>query len=180
MSKKREQLPPFYGVYLLVKRKPTSMQDSSQTFPASQFSKTPAVTSAPQTGNAEAAEAGTEGKDSALDALLGRFRTLGLRAGFADRVIQSVQPQPHRGRGSVLAWATGLAVALAFTAGGLLWKTAPRQAEFQDSGLGDEASLVAALRSPELFGDDLALVANLGEVLEAEIIANHPLWREEK
>jgi hypothetical protein len=44
----------------------------------------------------------------------------------------------------------------------------------------DEESLVAALRSPGLSGEDLALVAKLGEVLEAELIANHPVWLDEK
>ena len=118
--------------------------------------------------------------DIALDALLGHLQTPILRPGFADRVIHSVQPVVRPARTSATTWASTLAAVLALCAGGLLWSPAPRHQDPQELSFGDEASLVAALRSPELSGDDLALVANLGELLEAEIIANHPLWRDDK
>ena len=37
-------------------------------------------------------------------------------------------------------------------------------------------TLREALRSPGLVSDDLPVVAKLGEVLEAELSANSPLW----
>jgi hypothetical protein len=36
--------------------------------------------------------------------------------------------------------------------------------------------LIAALRSPELSSEDIALVANLGEIMEAELSAPQSLW----
>ncbi len=124
--------------------------------------------------------------DIALDALLGRLQTPVLRPGFADRVIHSVQPLARPARTPAMTWASALAAVLALCAGALLWSPAPHlwspaphAQDPQELSLGDEASLVAALRSPDLSGDDLALVANLGELLEAEIIANHPLWRDD-
>ena len=128
----------------------------------------------------------TAAADIALDALLGRLQTPVLRPGFADRVIHSVQPLARPARTPAMTWASALAAVLALCAGALLWSPAPHlwspaphAQDPQELSLGDEASLVAALRSPDLSGDDLALVANLGELLEAEIIANHPLWRDD-
>lgn len=120
--------------------------------------------------------------DPALDELLLQAHQPQLRDGFADRVVQSVQPSVPTSlrRRSVSVWLAGLAAAIAICAVSLVL-TQPRS----ESGLRpvtpiDEESLVAALRSPELSGEDLALVAKLGEVLEAELIANHPLWLDEK
>ncbi len=137
--------------------------------------------------------------DPTLDSLLARIQAPELRAGFAERVIHSVQPA------SIQTWkqasksfplrALGLAAALVLGTGALLWtnigtnigthigpnnsqKTS--QTAFPQSASPEEEHLIAVLRSPEFSGDDLALVANLREVLEAELIANHPLWLDEK
>lgn len=129
--------------------------------------------------------------DPALDRLLARVKTPELRPGFAERVIHSVQPASilpwSQARKSSPLWALGLAAALALCTGSLLWTTTwtntsqeTRHSARQHGASPEEEHLIAALRSPELSGDDLALVANLREVLEAELIANHPLWLDEK
>ena len=118
--------------------------------------------------------------DPALDALLARAHTPALRTGFADRVIQSVQPTSPSTSHLAALWISGLAAALALCTGTLLWRMSPAQTEAPNAASNDEERLVAALRSPDLSGEDLAIVANLGEVLEAELIANHPLWLDEK
>lgn len=136
--------------------------------------------------------------DPALDRLLARVQAPELRAGFAERVIHSVCPASFQTRKqaykSFPLRALGLAAALALGMGALLWTNSwtnnshqtPHSLLSQGAPLPQGASpeaehlLIAALRSPELSGDDLALVANLREVLEAELIANHPLWLDEK
>jgi len=151
----------------------------------------------PQTVNSEsdslpAVDAQDAFIDPALDRLLARAQAPELRAGFAERVIHSVRPT------SVQTWkqawqsfplrALGLAAALALCTGALLWTNIwtnnspqpPHSPLLQGTSPEAEHLLIAALRSPELSGDDLALVANLREVLEAELIANHPLWLDEK
>ena len=196
------QLPAFGGVKPPVMRKQTSIQEnklslngqpskaphaphavSEPTLAHSANNGDPAVNTAdPALPSGDPAAAA----DIALDALLGRLQTPVLRPGFADRVIHSVQPLARPARTPAMTWASALAAVLALCAGALLWSPAPHlwspaphAQDPQELSLGDEASLVAALRSPDLSGDDLALVANLGELLEAEIIANHPLWRDD-
>lgn len=131
--------------------------------------------------------------DPALDRLLARVQAPELRAGFAERVIHSVQTRKQAYNSFPLR-ALGLAATLALGMGALLWTNSwtnnshqtPHSLLSQGAPLPQGASpeaehlLIAALRSPELSGDDLALVANLREVLEAELIANHPLWLDEK
>jgi hypothetical protein len=118
--------------------------------------------------------------DHALDTLLLRARTPHLGCGFADRVIQSVQPGGRTCWRSQSVRLASLAAALAVCVGSLLWNHPRSNSQLRPSVTIDEESLVAALRSPGLSGEDLALVAKLGEVLEAELIANHPVWLDEK
>jgi len=123
--------------------------------------------------------------DEALDRLLARARAPQLSPGFADRVLHSVAPvqctqQASSRWGFSAAKALGVAAALVIGAGSLLlWNTAPSAAPLP-TGSTDDERLLAALRSPEITGEDLVVVANLGAVLEAELIDNHPLWLDEK
>lgn len=118
--------------------------------------------------------------DPSLDSLLARASVPMLRAGFADRVIQSVQPASLPAQRPAVFWISSIAAALALCTGAMLWKTPTERTDAPQLVTTDEERLIAALRSPDLSGEDLAIVANLGEVLEAELIANHPLWLDEK
>lgn len=110
--------------------------------------------------------------------------TPGLRQGFSDRVLHAVNPEESlkaRKNGSRKPWAfiASLAAVLAISAVTLNFRLP------SNSGISDEATtentsieetLIAALRSPELSSEDIALVANLGEIMEAELSATQSLW----
>ncbi len=120
----------------------------------------------------------------ALDALLGRAARPILRAGFSERVIAAVQPEDvtrlgtspavQSGTPSTELWriCTALAAAIALCFGAAFLCTPPKTV------VPDEDPLVSALRSPGLVDDDLLVVAQLGEVLEAELTANNSVWLE--
>ena len=93
----------------------------------------------------------------------------------AGAVSQAGTPRSASGLARAGAWGA-VAAALAFSAGLALWQT-DRSAESAPSG--DEA-LLSALQSLDLKSEDFAIVAQLGEVLEAELTANNALWQEPK
>jgi hypothetical protein len=121
--------------------------------------------------------------DPELDALLGRIEPTFLASGFADRVIQSVQPA---GAASGTSTASGMKPAGRFRAlwiaasvmccFGLVWwsvspsNTRPRPASSTASAApSEEEVLLKALTTLEINSGDLSLVAQLGDVLEAEL-----------
>jgi len=121
--------------------------------------------------------------DPELDALLANVVPTVIRAGFADRVIQSVHPtEAHRTPTKPAAFlsfgsfrALGVAAALALC-GGLVWcgvsSPGARLTFAQARPLSaptEEELLLKALATLETNSGDLALVAQLGEVLEAEL-----------
>ena len=113
--------------------------------------------------------------DPALDALLGRVAPVTVSAGFADRVIQAV----HATKASTEAlqsfpcsalWthkALAVAAAIAFCVG--LISGGSRHGSSRISTPSEEELLLKALATLEANSGDLALVAQLGEVLEAEL-----------
>jgi hypothetical protein len=126
-----------------------------------------------------------DARERSLDILLGKVRAPGLSQGFTDGVIHSVQPQRSVFSKRAVAALTSVAalVALSF-ASQLFVPTVPEQdlqslqlpltASIEEQRLVD--TLREALRSPGLVSDDLPVVAKLGEILEAELSANQPLW----
>ncbi len=116
--------------------------------------------------------------DAALDALLERASPTVLTTGFAERVIQAVQPEaitmaPRSALRPLRA--VGLAAALA-VCGGLAWWTVSSPSIRLTLTPGrvataptEEEVLLKALANLENSSGDLALVAQLGEVLEAEL-----------
>jgi hypothetical protein len=121
--------------------------------------------------------------DLELDSLLTNVSPTLLRAGFADRVIQSVQPAgSERGQAKPAAFlsfgsfrALGVAAALVFC-GGLVWwgvSSPGARLSFANSrplsAPTEEELLLKALATLEINSGDLALVAQLGDVLEAEL-----------
>ena len=121
--------------------------------------------------------------DAALDALLGRAAPALIEAGFAERVIQAVQPtlgtvgtrRVLRPQGLRPLMAMGLAAAVA-VCGGLAWRSVSSPGTRLTSAPGragatptEEEVLLRALTTLENTAGDLALVAQLGEVLEAEL-----------
>lgn len=132
------------------------------------------------------------GDDAKLDALLGRVPLVVLSAGFADRVVSSVAPAHFSRSGNESAaqaspskwqrilWATAASVALC---GSLLWwnnspagPRLPGLTHFSAAPTEEEV-LLRALTTLEINSGDLALVAQLGEVLEAEL-AERTSWLE--
>ena len=85
----------------------------------------------------------------------------------------SARPPSRFARAS--AWGA-VAAALMIAAGSALWHT---QHASESSSTGDEA-LISALQTLDLKAEDFAIVAQLGEVLEAELTANNALWLEPK
>jgi hypothetical protein len=121
--------------------------------------------------------------DPELDALLGRIEPTFLATGFADRVIQSVQPAETASR---ISTASGIKPAERFRAlwiaasvgccFGLAWwsvsppDTRPRLASSSAATApSEEEILLKALTTLEINSGDLSLVAQLGDVLEAEL-----------
>lgn len=137
--------------------------------------------------------------DPALDALLGRAKSPVLSSGFTAEVlrvvrndeqtlseasaftagIQHVAPRSPSWLAKASAWGA-VAAALMIAAGSALWQAnrAPECAPESPSS-GDEA-LMSALQTLDLKAEDFAIVAQLGEVLEAELTANNALWLEPK
>ena len=121
-------------------------------------------------------------EDHSLDALLGRLPQPALASNFTDKVLNAVSPVPvahvahvQQANSSWKALAS-LAALVAVCASSLLLNAPVEKASSPTS---DEERLIAALRSPELFTDDLPLVAKLGEILEAELNAPQHLWPSE-
>ena len=120
----------------------------------------------------------SDSSDAALDALLERALPTELTTGFAERVIQAVQPEAitMAPRSALRTLRTvGLAAALA-VCGGLAWwiVSSPSMRLTLDPGRAakaptEEEVLLKALANLENSSGDLALVAQLGEVLEAEL-----------
>ena len=69
-----------------------------------------------------------------------------------------------------------VAAALAVAAGIGLWHSGRSP---ENASPGDDA-LISALQSLDLKSEDFAIVAQLGEVLEAELTADNALWPEPK
>ncbi len=121
--------------------------------------------------------------DPELDALLANVAPPLLRAGFADRVIQSIHPagldQAPVKPASLVALkalrALGIAAALALCGGITWWGVSspgvrlPFTHGRTISAPTEEELLLKALATLEINSGDLALVAQLGEVLEAEL-----------
>jgi hypothetical protein len=123
-----------------------------------------------------------------LDTLLGRALPPVLSPGFADRVVARVQFQGgSHGLNSPSKWrATAFAVAASITVcAGLLWwngtPTGPQIAILPGlpSAPTEEEILLKALTTLEVNSGDLALVAQLGEVLEAEL-SERTSWLEKE
>lgn len=145
--------------------------------------------------SSNAHERSDSAEDSALHALLGRAKTPVLSSNFTGEVLRVIQneeqsltdvsaftsasqrvtPRPPAWRAKASAWGA-VAAALLIAAGSALWQ-ANRARE--SSASGDEA-LISALQSLDLKAEDFAIVAQLGEVLEAELTANNALWLEPK
>jgi hypothetical protein len=118
-------------------------------------------------------------RDEKLDSLLGRVAPPLISAGFADRVIQSVAPNDARAGANVASkWTRNVLVAVAASVTlcvGLVWFNNPPTGK-RSSGTSnfpaattDEEVLLKALTTLEVNSGDLALVAQLGKVLEAEL-----------
>jgi hypothetical protein len=117
--------------------------------------------------------------DAKLDTLLGRAAITRLTTGFAERVIQAVEPAsttmaPRSAMSGPLR-AFGLAAALA-VCGSLAWWTVASSgtrltlaSSHASAAPTEEEVLLKALANLENSSGDLALVAQLGEVLEAEL-----------
>ncbi len=121
--------------------------------------------------------------DAELDALLGRIAPTRLGAGFAERVLQSIGPteavRVHGnsstvpGRGALRA--LGIAASLAFCCGLAWWSASSPGTRLTLSSVrsftapSEEELLLKALATLEVHSGDLALVAQLGDVLEAEL-----------
>jgi hypothetical protein len=120
-----------------------------------------------------------ETTDPELDALLGRLEPTLLSAGFAERVIQSVHPAeavPATGEASSIralrAFRTmGVAASFACCFALAWWAVSPSDTRprFNATAPSEEELLLKALATLEISSGDLALVAQLGEVLEAEL-----------
>lgn len=126
-------------------------------------------------------------KDPQLDALLGRAAQPTLSFDFADKVLHAVQPaeaferpagasrsaspNPNH-RQDYFPWRRFLAfaAALALCAAGA-WSAARKPATHPT----EEEALLNALSALDLNSGDLALIAQLGEVVEAEI-SEHSPW----
>jgi len=122
--------------------------------------------------------------DAELDGLLGRIAPTLLGAGFAERVLQSVGPteavRVHSksstvpSRGALRAF--GIAALLAFCCGLAWWSVSSPSTRLALSSArsfsapSEEELLLKALATLEVHSGDLALVAQLGDVLEAELI----------
>jgi hypothetical protein len=117
--------------------------------------------------------------DAELDALLGRAAPTLLTAGFAERVIQAVAPaaKTNGPRGGVFRPLRALGLAAALTVcGSLAWWTVASPgtrltlaSSHASAAPTEEEVLLKALANLENSSGDLALVAQLGEVLEAEL-----------
>ena len=121
--------------------------------------------------------------DPELDVLLGRIAPTLLRTGFAERVLQSIGPSEtvrvHRksltalGSGALRAF--GIAASLAFCCGLAWWSVSSPSTRLALSSArsfsapSEEELLLKALATLEVHSGDLALVAQLGDVLEAEL-----------
>ncbi len=129
--------------------------------------------------------------DAGLEALLGRAAPVFLRAGFAERVIQAVQPSDSSlvslntvRPAKVQGW-IALAAAFVFCGGLVWWNTTSPVGRFGlPSNLSspaptEEELLLRALATLESNSGDLALVAQLGDVLEAEL-AERTSWLEKE
>jgi hypothetical protein len=139
-------------------------------------------------------EASQPGRDEKLDALLGSVPSPILSAGFAARVIHSVAPAHLADDCATKEWATKAApptwartlwttAAAVALCGALLWwnnypsgHRLPVLTSFS-AGPTEEEVLLKALTTLEINSGDLALVAQLGEVLEAEL-AEKTSWLE--
>lgn len=121
--------------------------------------------------------------DPGLDSLLGRVEPTLLGPGFAERVIQSVQPTEA---GSVSTGSSAPRVVNSFRVLGLAasvaccfclawWSVSPPDtrtgfvAHRASTTPSEEELLLKALATLEINSGDLALVAQLGDVLEAEL-----------
>lgn len=123
-----------------------------------------------------------------VDELLGKALQPALSSGFADRVIARVHSSEapprfaaHLGLArSYMAWAGSIAIC-----GGLVWlavfSAGPQARVFpgQASAPTEEEMLLKALATLEVNSGDLALVAQLGEVLEAEL-SERTSWLEKE
>ncbi len=120
--------------------------------------------------------------DLALDALLGRAAPVTVSLGFADRVIQAVQTlEGQQAPSQWLHWrykALAVAAAVGVCAGLALWNSLPHQSHPAGSPT-EEELLLKALTTLEVNSEDLALVAQLGEVLEAEL-SERNAWLEKE
>ncbi len=127
--------------------------------------------------------------DAKLDALLGKAAITPLTTGFAERVIQAVQPASvttaTRSAMSHPLRALGLAAALT-VCGSLAWWTVASPgtrltlaSSHTPATPTEEEVLLKALANLENSPGDLALVAQLGEVLEAEL-SERTSWLETK
>jgi hypothetical protein len=117
-----------------------------------------------------------------LDALLGRAAHVTVSAGFADRVIRAVQTTAsHQEPSHWRDWryqAFAVAAAVAICAGAAFWSSLPDQSDLAGSPT-EEELLLKALTTLEVNSEDLALVAQLGEVLEAEL-SERSTWLEKE
>jgi len=120
-----------------------------------------------------------ESTDPELDSLLGRVEPTFLSAGFAERVIQAVQPTEVGGATGKASSAGGLrtfrlfgvAASIACCFALAWWAASPSETRprFTATSPSDEELLLKALATLEHHSGDLALVAQLGDVVEAEL-----------
>lgn len=170
------------GVFLGVRPFPTDSKTFSPSLQSAPNS--PAANTPPEA--TEEFKAADSGQDETLDALLGRVLPPVISVGFADRVIHGVAPTdagatkaaPSKWMRTV--WMAAAALALC---GGLVWwdhsPAGPRPLALTNlpAAPTEEEVLLKALTTLEINSGDLALVAQLGEVLEAEL-AEKTSWLE--
>jgi hypothetical protein len=113
----------------------------------------------------------TEALSDALQSILVRATEPRLRADFTDSVIESIRQLEPKGRAprkEFFSWNLSRFSAIAATfvfAGILVFFSTGSRNRIQS----DEEEWIAALRSPNFTASDLPLIANLDELLEAEI-----------